>query len=271
MDIDVNLENTKKSCCSNFFQNQIVARGKNAVVIPAVLLEKIGDLIHGGCLAISSVLTLSLDRYKFNQAVDSLSQGGKILAKTFENVLGTLNPQNIYVFGDLSFSYKHSCAGHNSQFKRGHEIFNEKVLARGTPFGAHVSNRFMALGALLKIIFFRVIDTVICLFAVPAAILTLGKIEKLNEVAYSTLHFPVVLADIFFFTTKIFNPWAGIDNEINLIPDEEEIKLDNNLKEKEVKEEEVNHEEIHIIDNKNGENQINQGTLKNEELDKMNI
>lgn len=219
------LEVQQRSRCSGFFQEQVVQRGVNAGIISLHILTSIGELAHGGCLLIKNVLVLGSSKSNFDQAFQLLYHGLVVLARIFYNVLRVINPNNPPPDQKFSLSYSRSpMVGFSSDFT---VLFNQRVLARKTTCQAHVTNRLMALGALIKIFFLRVIDTMICLFAVPAAILTLGKIEKVNSVAYSTLHFPFVLADIFFFAMKVINPWAGIQQDVNH-GIEEEVRTENN-------------------------------------------
>lgn len=263
------LEIDKQSRCSDFFQNQVVARGKNVVALPLHFLQNVGQLIYGSCLAIGSALILGTDNGNFNHAIDLLGckggmEEGGIIADIFKDVLCIINPNATFV-DDFSLSYLRSPL---SIIQRGNElggqewmpmkeIFNEKILARKSKFHAHVTNRLMALGALIRIVFCRAVDALACLFAVPAAILTLGKFKKVNSVAYSTLHFPVILADVFFFAMKVINPWAGINESFKNLVKCEKMLVQSENEDNDKKIGPDNHHDHVFVDNNNGEDQVN--------------
>lgn len=53
----------------------------------------------------------------------------------------------------------------------------------------------------------RVFDLVIGILAMTAALVTLGKVDVINNVAYRGLQVTGIVKDIFYNTTKMLNPW----------------------------------------------------------------
>ncbi len=73
----------------------------------------------------------------------------------------------------------------------------------------HVASRLTYAVLAISSLVTRAVDGVIGIPAAGLAILTFGKIESLNNLAYRSLQTPGIVEDLFYCTIKIINPWTG--------------------------------------------------------------
>jgi hypothetical protein len=202
----------------------VASRAVNIPFVPAFLVSGAIDTVVGVVSGLAAIpFSKSQDVWFFSMG--HLNGSKKALANTYVCLMGTINPEgrpvkntefsrrfHNYFSGALD-SPKISSRGDGfiSSFVSG--FFNDcarEYRSSEVFFMRHIASRVTHLAALPAKLIARVIDAAIAVFAVPAAIITYGKIESLNNLAYRTLQFTGIAQDFVFTAAKIFNPWAGV-------------------------------------------------------------
>jgi hypothetical protein len=194
---------------TNFLQRHILARGTHFILSPASFITSSLDTIIGLVAGIGAICTLGKHRPTLNVTMDHLSGSTMLLARPYVHILLAINPQakfpgnrDIAISGDgdgfisdLVINFLSSvaimCYESDSFLKR------------------HVASRLTFALLAISCLVTRAVDGIIGIPAAGLSILTGGKFESLNNLAYRALQAPSIINDLFCWTIKFINPWAG--------------------------------------------------------------
>lgn len=212
---------------ANVFQKHVLARGGYLLLSPCYAITSALDTIMGIGSGIGAIATggTHWTTYKFSML--HLDSSRRIVVYPFASLLGTLNPQAKFS-NSLRYmsrrtqlaanitgkSYEAFITGSGDGFIADAVSEPLKNVARrcynsDNPFTHHVASRLTYLILIISSVVTRAIDEIIGIIAGTFSLLTLGKVESINNLAYRALQAPGIVKDLFYCTTKFINPWAG--------------------------------------------------------------
>lgn len=184
---------------ASFFQNQILARGANLLLVPTSLITCALDTIVGIGAGIGTILTVGKHLPTCQFACNHIKQSFQLLPHVYASLLRAIHPQAS--LGDTKL--------------KGVVGFVDPIWEKANTYSLsdhflkrHVASRLTFALALVASVVTRAVDGIFGICFAALSLLTLGKIEKMNEVAYNTLKASGVIRDLFFSTLLILNPWA---------------------------------------------------------------
>lgn len=208
-----NWVNSKKT---NFFKKHVLARVTHFTLVPASLIISALDAIIGLGAGMAAICTLGKHEKIFHFASSHLRSSSEIIARPYINLLQTLNPKvdlssNISVFENPK--YPIIGAGDNGFITHFISKFLENIASRcynSENFVIrHVVSRLTYPLLAISCLVTRVVDGIIGIGVAPLSLLTGGKFESLNNLAYRALQVPGIIDDLFYCTIMCINPWAG--------------------------------------------------------------
>lgn len=212
---------------TTFIKKHILARGAHFVLAPASLITSAVDTLVGLGVGIGSLCTLGKHEPTFKTAFNHLSGAQKLFVRPYVNLLQVINPEARFSgnWADRSFAERQfglvkqaMISGDGDGFLSNFVTKRLKNIARSCYnsdnfLKRHVASRLTYALLAISCLVTRVADGVIGIGAAGLSILTGGKFESLNNLAYRTLQAPGIIRDLFYCTIKFINPWAGIPQE----------------------------------------------------------
>lgn len=212
-------------------KKHILARSAHLILAPASLIPVAVDTIIGLGAAIGTLFTFGKHVPTYRITFNHLDSARKFLVYPYVNILRTINPEAIFSGNIEAASYQTTRSTHSSSYQAkmlswkgvgliGGLVFAILKKSAGECYNSryflnrHVSSRLTYILLAVACVVTRVADGIIAVPAVGLSILTMGKFESLNNLAYRTLQFPSIINDLFYCTIKFINPWAGISNPI---------------------------------------------------------
>lgn len=200
---------------TTFLKKHVLVRGAYFVLAPASFIASAIDTIIGLGAGIGAICTLGKHQRTFEVAFEHLSSSNKLVVRPYANILQTINPE-------AKFSGNLACPGNKSPMISGHGdgFISDMVISslKNVAIACYRSNNFLKRHvasrltyALLAVscLVTRAVDGIIGILAAGLSILTVGKFESLNNLAYRTLKAPGIINDLFYCTIKFINPWSG--------------------------------------------------------------
>lgn len=202
-------------------KKQIYSRGANLALAPTLFMTGAVDAIIGVGAGIATVCTLGMCRPVSKLAFDHLATTRYLMALPYQSLLHVINPNAQFPkrtsildegngkgpwIGSEGNGFVHDSI-HDSLRRSAEKRYeSENFLHR------QVTSRLTyALLAIASVIT-RVTDAIIGLRAAVFSMLTLGKVDSLNNVAYRALQAPAVIHDLFYCAVKFLNPAAFLDS-----------------------------------------------------------
>jgi hypothetical protein len=189
----------------SLIKTQLLSRGASFGVACVAFTASTADTLIGVILGVGSILIGGTSSALYKKHCVFIDQSKYLLSSPFTGVLLTINPnadiKNEKRDGLISELIVDLFARGNL-FRCSENIFMRHVVSR---------LNYAAMGISLTLS--RIADAALSLIAVPLSIITLGKVEQINDAAIRTLQFTAVVRDLFYCTSKIINPWAGSSND----------------------------------------------------------
>lgn len=211
---------------TTFLKKHVLARGAHLLLAPASFITSAVDTIIGLGAGIGAICTLGKHQPTIKAAFNHLSSSNKLVVRPYVNILQTINPKAKFS-GDLAnqpyvVRYLAQCtdykppmiSGDGDGFISDIVINSLKNVARACYnsdnfLKRHVASRLTYALLAVSCLVTRAIDGIIGIPAAGLSILTGGKFESLNNLAYRTLQAPGIINDLFYCTIKFINPWTG--------------------------------------------------------------
>lgn len=213
---------------TTFLKKHVLGRGAHFMLAPTSFITNALDTIVGLGAGIGAICTLGKHQPTLTAAFNHLSRSNKLAVHPYVHFLKTINPEAKFS-GDLEnlppteriiamtigSSYRPArISGDGDGFISDTAITSLKNIARGCYnsdnfLKRHVASRLTYVLLAISCLVTRVVDGVIGVLTGAFSILTVGKFESLNNVAYRALQAPGIINDLFYCTIKFINPWTG--------------------------------------------------------------
>jgi len=218
---------------TTFIKKDVLARGAHFVLAPSFFITCAVDTIIGLGVGIGAFCTLGKHKPICEIAYAHLYSSNMLFVRPYVNLLQTINPE-------AKLADRSNFKGNIPFFINYHGetklcITNNKppmITADGTGYLSdliinplkdigrscynsnnflkrHVASRLTYALLAVSCLITRAVDGVIGVVAASLSILTGGKFESLNNLAYRTLQAPGIINDLFYCTIKFINPWTG--------------------------------------------------------------
>jgi hypothetical protein len=216
-----NLVNTENLNCA---KRHLLARGAYLALTPLSFVTNAIDAVVGIGAGVGAILTVGKSDKIYRVALEHLQGAQQILALSFTNLLHTINPQ-------ARFSRPENDPGqwvHGVCIRRpratigveGNGFISNFFISRLRKTGSscyrydgflmrHIASRLTYALLAIACLITRTVDGIIGVLAAVLSLVTVGKFESLNNLAYRALQAPGIIHDLFYCTIKFINPWAG--------------------------------------------------------------
>lgn len=206
---------------TTFLKKHVLARGAHLLLTPASFITSAVDTIIGLGAGIGAICTLGKHQSTVKVAFNHLSGSNKLFVRPYVNFLQTINPEAKFS-GDAAnqpfgLAKQAMISGDGDGFLSDLVINPLKNIARSCYnsdnfLKRHVASRLTYALLAVACLVTRAVDGIIGIPAAGLSILTGGKFESLNNLAYRTLQAPGIINDLFYCTIKFINPWTGTSN-----------------------------------------------------------
>jgi hypothetical protein len=195
---------------TTFLKKQVLARGAYFCLTPAAFITHAIDTIIGLGIGLGALCTLGIHKPTVKMAINHLSDSKQLFANTYINFLKFINPG---AYADLNSSQEPTISAEGNGFLSDFVDKPLRDLARDCRnsdniLKRHITSRLTYALLAISCLVTRAIDGIIGIPAAALSILTLGKFESLNNLAYRTLQAPGIIRDLFICTIKFINPWT---------------------------------------------------------------
>ena len=215
---------------TTFIKKHLLARGAHFFLTPASFITSAIDTAVGLGVGIGVICTLGMHLPTAKVAFNHFSSSNKLFVRPYVNLLQTINPKARFS-GDLAnqtyvVRFLAQCnnyeppvvSGDGDGFISDTVITSLKSVAR-TCYNSdnflkrNVASRLTYALLAISCLVARVVDGIIGIPAAGLSILTGGKFESLNNLAYRTSQAPGIITDLFYCTIKFINPWTGTSSK----------------------------------------------------------
>lgn len=206
-------------------KREVFARGAHLALVPISTVTSALDTIVGSLAGLGAIGTAGLHKPTVELYRRNIDSSRKIAARPFVNFLKFINPaakfsgdENFvlsdYFDGDEDYNKPKISGDGNGFITNGVSKYMSKAAIEFSfsqnVFKRHVLSRLtyalMGIASLVT----RAVDGAIGLVAAAFSIITAGKFESLNNLAYRGLQAPGIIGDLFSCAIKFINPWAGM-------------------------------------------------------------
>lgn len=199
---------------TTFLKKHVLARGAHILLTPSSFITCAVDTIIGLGAGLGAICTLGKNKQTFKVACSHLSSSNKLFVRPYVNFLKTINPEAKFS-GDAA--KQAMISGNGDGFLSDLVIDPLKNIARNCYnsdnfLKRHIASRLTYALLAVSCLVTRAVDGIIGIPAAGLSILTGGKFESLNNLAYRTLQAPGIINDLFYCTIKFINPWTGTSN-----------------------------------------------------------
>lgn len=185
---------------TTFLKKHVLARGAYLLLTPASFITSALDTIIGLGAGIGAICTLGKHKPTYVFAGRHVFMSNFSCALPYQNFLQTINPEA--KFGDTRgfivssivkplTNIAASCQKSNNFLKR------------------HIASRLTYALSAIACLVTRAVDGVISIPITALSILTVGKFQSINNLAYKTLKASGIVNDLFQLTMLFINPWAA--------------------------------------------------------------
>lgn len=206
LDIPKNQMN-KFAVSRNIIKNQIFSRTTSLALLPCSLVTGIADTVLGTAATAASILTLGKFEGISKFAARHIASG--IITNPYVFLLKTINPNAQFTTHNNALI---SAEGRGFIAKEAYDFFaimeykcqrSESLIMNY--LGSRITSAVMAIACVVT----RAVDGVIGIIAAAFSLLTLGKVESFNNLAFRGLQITDVINDLLYCTLKVFNPELG--------------------------------------------------------------
>jgi hypothetical protein len=200
----------------NFIKKHILSRISNFGLLFFSGFAALGDTIIGSFAGLGSIATLGMHDGTFLTAMEHLEIGTRsVLAYPYGHLLRTINP-NALPESKRDDNPPYVDKGGKDGLLAHYALDKLKNIARSCYnsenfFKKHVASRLTYVLMAIASVVTRIADFFIGLVAALLSLLTFGKFETINNIAFRALQAPAMLKDLFYCTIKFINPWAGLN------------------------------------------------------------
>lgn len=211
-------------------KREVFARGAHLALVPISTVTSALDTIVGSLAGLGAIGTAGLHKPTVELYRRNIDSSRKIAARPFVSFLKFINPAAKFS-GDENFVRRPS---YDSDYFDGDEDYNKpKISGDGNGFITNGVRKYMSKAAIefsfsqnvfkrhvlsrltyalmgIASLVTRAVDGAIGLVAAAFSIITAGKFESLNNLAYRGLQAPGIIDDLFSSAIKFINPWAGM-------------------------------------------------------------
>ncbi|MGD2169511.1 MAG: hypothetical protein PVI40_04655 [Chlamydiota bacterium] len=225
------IDNFIHTADGNFLKNQVLTRIGFLALIPYATITSAVNMIRGVGAGFATIVTAGNHLPSLRLAMNDLNSSQRIVSKVYMNFLKVLNPQAQFTSKEPRTSpgsiYRHLTVNSNAfitadgdGFITDHISSGLKSLARSylsseNVFQRQIASRLTYVLLAVSSVITRVADGVIGSVAAVLSLLTLGKVESINNLAYRGLQIPGIVKDLVYCATKIINPWTGVKEKIS--------------------------------------------------------
>ena len=209
---------------TNLLKKHVLARGAHLLLIPTSFITVAVDTIIGLGAGMKAIFTLGKDEQTFRVAYKQLTSSNKLFAKPYCHFLLTINPEakfsgsaanQLFIANQLGLATQATIHADGNGFLSNLMIDEIKKTTRAcynsdNLLKQHVASRLTFALLAVSCLVARAVDGIIGIPAAGLCILTGGKFESLNNLAYRTLQAPGIINDLFYCIIKFINPWTGV-------------------------------------------------------------
>ncbi len=210
----------------NFFKKHVLARGAHLLLTPASFITSAVDTVIGLGAGVGAICTLGKHTQTFKVACNHLCRSNRLFVRPYVNFLQTINPKakfsgnaanQPYIARYLGLVKQATISGDGDGCLSDWVINPLKGIARSCYnsdnfLKRHVASRLTYVLLAVSCLVTRAVDGIIGIPAAGLSILTGGKFESLNNLAFRTLQASGIISDLFYCTIKFINPWTGTSN-----------------------------------------------------------
>lgn len=193
----------------SFLKSQVLARAGFLASIPSSTITSAVNMIVGVGAGFATIVTGGKCSSSFRLAMDSLDNSQKTVSVLYMNFLKTLNPQARFVNHSKAFITADGDGFITNQISTALKALALNYLSSENVFKRHIASRLTYALLAISSVVTRVADGIIGSVAAVLSLLTLGKVESMNNLAYRGLQIPGIIKDLFYCAAKIINPWTG--------------------------------------------------------------
>lgn len=212
----------------------ILSRAAYLILTPASFVTSALDTLVGLGVTIGTILS-GRNKKVFDFTMLHLDSTNKLALRPYANFLKTINPEACFTKGLEDIPYNESYVDRrliSAAQSLGFHYQEPKISAKGDGFVSdlvieplkgvarrcyksenflkrHVASRLTYILLAISCVVTRAVDGVIALPAAVLSILTVGKIQSLNNLAYRTLQATGIISDLAYCIIKIVNPLSG--------------------------------------------------------------
>jgi len=200
------------------YEAQFLARAGYFVLMPLSIITCAIDTIIGIGFGLANIFTGGTRKGTAAHTKNFLESSIYIIAEPYQCLLQLVNPRAGFEpdCGDYFFSTNPNCEdSFLTEIVR--EFLCDKAEEyRGSDnsfFKRHIASRLTYALLTISLVISRIADGVIGVVAAPFAVLTFGKFEILNNLAFQGLKTPGIISDLVLNITCTVNPWAEEGSE----------------------------------------------------------
>lgn len=191
---------------TTFMGRHFFSRAVQLTCIPVFFTAMALDTIIGVGVGVGAVCTLGRHIPTSCFAINHLNSADYLFAGFYEHFLRAINPKAQFsdeventmgFFPNLPIKRLAKLA---LSYRSSDNFLKQHVVSR-------LTYTLLAVSCVVT----RIADAIICIVPVTLSVLTVGKFQSLNDVAYRTLQPSGILVDLFFCTIKILNPWNPME------------------------------------------------------------
>lgn len=221
---------------NDFFSNTVLVRYVHLTAIPSTTFTNICDIIIGVGAAVASIATLGKNHKIYNIAINHLDSARKLVVRPYANLLRILNP-NANFSG--AYAYDKNKPLTEVPYKvRGTRLFNkkenhpkddtdglltdyvkdvlQKLAYKNTYSSSFLKKKivtrltYVVLAVALSIS--RVVDAIIGVNSMLISLVTFGRYDTVNAIAFAALQPTGIIKDLLFCILNIINPKLDFKN-----------------------------------------------------------
>ncbi|MBS4168512.1 hypothetical protein [Parachlamydia sp. AcF125] len=183
---------------TNFLKKHVIARGAYLALVPSSFVTSALDTIVGLGTGVGVFLTLGKQQKTFTIAFNHLINTDRLVAQPYAHFLKMVNPKAEFSderCGIITYPVAGALDKKAEKFSSSNNFLKRHVASR-------LTYALLAISCLVT----RAVDGIIGIPTATLSVLTAGKFESLNKLAYRSLKAPGIIADLFGCTLNVIDP-----------------------------------------------------------------